>query len=195
MKRLFDFFFAVLILIVLAPLLVLIALVVRLLMGKPVFFVQVRPGRGSKPFHLYKFRTMSSAVDEDGCPLPDADRLTKFGAFLRSTSLDELPELWNILRGDMSFVGPRPLLTAYLTRYSNFHARRHEVRPGLTGWAQIHGRNATTWQERLDLDVWYVDNRTWSLDLRILGATFLAVMKRRGISADGHATMPEFGQE
>jgi lipopolysaccharide/colanic/teichoic acid biosynthesis glycosyltransferase len=142
---------------------------------------------------MYKFRTMTSATGPDGRLLPDADRLTSFGRLLRSTSLDELPELWNILRGDMSLVGPRPLLMAYLPRYSAHQARRHEVRPGLTGWAQVNGRNATTWDERFDLDVWYVDHRTMRLDLQIIWKTVQAVVRRDGVSAEGHATMPEFG--
>lgn len=163
-----------------------IAAAVRAVMGRPVLFRQQRPGRDGVPFDLVKFRTMSTA------PGNDADRLTPLGRVLRSTSLDELPELWNVLRGDMSLVGPRPLLMRYLDLYSAHHARRHEVRPGLTGLAQVSGRNATTWDERLDLDVTYVDTWTVGGDLSIIARTVLAVLRRTGISADGEATMPEF---
>ncbi len=192
MKRLMDIALATVALLLLLPLLVVLSLLVRSKMGSPVIFRQVRPGRGGAPFEMLKFRTMRDAVDADGVPLPDADRLTPFGRFLRSTSLDELPELWNVLRGDMSLVGPRPLLMEYLPLYSTEQARRHEVCPGLTGWAQINGRNALSWDEKFALDVWYVDNRSMRLDLRILWLTVLKVLQRDGISADGEATMPRF---
>lgn len=179
-------------LVLLAPLLGLIALAIRVSMGAPVLFRQERPGLGGRPFCLLKFRTMTGAVDAQGRLRPDAERLTRLGRFLRATSLDELPELVNVLRGDMSLVGPRPLLVQYLDRYTPEQARRHDVRPGLTGWAQVHGRNELSWDERLALDVWYVDHRSLGLDLKILWLTVAAVLSRRGISACGHATMPEF---
>ena len=191
MKRLFDVLVAGVGLSLLAPLLA-AALAVRLWLGAPVLFRQVRPGRNGRPFVLYKFRTMRDAVDQHGDPLPDADRLTRLGWFLRSTSLDELPELWNVLRGDMSLVGPRPLLMEYLPLYTPEQARRHRVRPGITGWAQVNGRNALTWDERLALDVWYVDNRSLRLDLRILLLTVWQVFARVGIHQEGHATMERF---
>ena len=193
MKRLLDIVASAVALVVLSPLIAVVAVLVALKLGRPVLFVQERPGRNARPFTMYKFRTMTSATGPDGQLLPDAERLTPFGRLLRSTSLDELPELWNILRGDMSLVGPRPLLMAYLPRYSPHQARRHEVRPGLTGWAQVNGRNATTWDERFELDVWYVDHQSMRLDLRILWRTVQAVVRRDGVSAEGHATMPEFG--
>ena len=193
MKRLIDIVASAVALVVLSPIIAVVAVLVALRLGRPVLFVQERPGRNARPFTMYKFRTMTSATGPDGRLLPDAERLTPFGRLLRSTSLDELPELWNILRGDMSLVGPRPLLMAYLPRYSAHQARRHEVRPGLTGWAQVNGRNATTWDERFDLDVWYVDHRTMRLDLQIIWKTVQAVVRRDGVSAEGHATMPEFG--
>lgn len=193
MKRLIDIVASAVALVVLSPIIAVVAVLVALKLGRPVLFSQERPGRNARPFTMYKFRTMTSATGPDGRLLPDADRLTSFGRLLRSTSLDELPELWNILRGDMSLVGPRPLLMAYLPRYSAHQARRHEVRPGLTGWAQVNGRNATTWDERFDLDVWYVDHRTMRLDLQIIWKTVQAVVRRDGVSAEGHATMPEFG--
>jgi len=161
-------------------------------MGIPVFFRQQRPGLNGKPFYMYKFRTMTCACDESGCLLPDKDRLTSLGRFLRATSLDELPELLNVLTGDMSLVGPRPLLMQYLTRYTSEQARRHEVRPGVTGWAQINGRNAITWEEKFKLDVWYVDHHTLWLDIKIILMTLIKVFKREGISATGEATMGEF---
>lgn len=174
------------------PVTALAALAVRLQMGSPVLFRHQRPGRHGRPFTLLKLRTMREAPGEDGRPLPDADRLTGLGRALRATSLDELPTLWNVVRGDMRLVGPRPLLTRYLDRYSPRQARRHEVAPGLTGWAQIHGRNALSWEDKLRLDVWYVEHRSLGLDLRILAATVFQVLARRGIRAEGHATMPEF---
>jgi lipopolysaccharide/colanic/teichoic acid biosynthesis glycosyltransferase len=194
-KRLIEIVAALVLLAVLLPVLFVVALLVRVKLGAPVFFTQVRPGRGARPFTLVKFRTMKVPAPEASAA-PDSERLTPFGRWLRSTSLDELPELWNVLRGDMSLVGPRPLLTAYLDRYAPEQARRHEVRPGLTGWAQVNGRNATTWDERLKLDVWYVDNRSPGLDLRILLRTVRLVFSREGIAAPGEATMPEFhGQD
>lgn len=192
-KRLFDIAATVAGLIVLSPAIVVLALLVRIKLGSPIFFQQVRPGLGGKPFRLVKFRTMVDAVDEDGAPLSDAERLTPFGAALRSSSLDELPELWNVLKGEMSLVGPRPLLMEYLPLYSPFQQRRHEVRPGLTGLAQVSGRNALTWEEKFALDVWYVDNRSLRLDLGILVKTVVNVVRREGISAEGSATMPKFG--
>ncbi len=169
-----------------------IACVVRVKLGTPVLFRQVRPGKDGEPFELVKFRTMTDARRPDGTLLSDAERLTSFGRFLRSSSLDELPELWNVLKGDMSLVGPRPLLVEYLPRYSREQARRHDVRPGITGWAQVNGRNALGWDEKFKLDVWYVDNRSLSLDLRILWMTVSKVLRREGISAEGEATMPRF---
>jgi len=174
-----------------APLL-LLALVVRITLGGPVLFRQVRPGLHGRPFRMIKFRTMTDARDADGALLPDAQRLTPLGRFLRATSLDELPELWNVIRGDMSLVGPRPLLMEYLPLYSAEQARRHEVRPGVTGWAQVNGRNSLSWERRLEMDVWYVDHQSFWLDLRILVMTVGKVVRRDGISADGEATMPKF---
>jgi sugar transferase EpsL len=161
-------------------------------MGSPVFFKQQRPGLHGKPFYMFKFRTMTNACDGDGCLLPDCDRLTPLGRFLRSTSLDELPELFNVLKGDMSLVGPRPLLMQYLDRYTPEQYRRHEVRPGVTGWAQVNGRNALSWEEKFEMDVWYVENRSFWLDLKILWMTLLKVVRREGISGDGCETMTEF---
>jgi len=177
---------------VLSLVLVLLSLIIRVLIGYPVFFQQVRPGLKGRPFKMIKFRTMSNQCDAGGNLLPDAQRLTLFGRFLRSTSLDELPELWNVLKGDMSLVGPRPLLMEYLPLYSSEQARRHEVRPGITGWAQVNGRNALSWEEKFKLDVWYVDNRSIWLDLKILLLTVKKVFVRDGISADGEATMSKF---
>jgi len=191
-KRLVDIIGAAVGLIILSPLIVLIALLVRVNMGAPLLFRQVRPGLHGKPFVLYKFRTMRDLRDGEGHLFPDEQRLTRLGAFLRNTSLDELPELFNVLKGDMSLVGPRPLLMEYLSRYTPEQARRHEVKPGITGWAQINGRNALSWEEKFKLDVWYVDNWSLWLDLKILAITFWKVLKREGISAEGHATMPEF---
>jgi len=174
------------------PVFGILALLVRLKLGKPVFFSQLRPGLYGKPFRLSKFRTMTDGRDGEGRLSPDGDRLTPFGRALRATSLDELPELFNVLRGEMSLVGPRPLLLEYLLLYSPEQARRHLVRPGITGWAQINGRNALTWEERFRLDVWYVDHQSLALDLGILALTAAKVLRRQGVSADGHATMPEF---
>jgi lipopolysaccharide/colanic/teichoic acid biosynthesis glycosyltransferase len=192
LKRLFDLLISALALIMFAPLLLIIAVLVRAQMGSPVFFRQTRPGQQGKPFTLIKFRTMRAAHDKEGKPLADAERITPLGQFLRRTSLDELPELWNVLKGEMSLVGPRPLLMQYLERYTPEQARRHEVRPGITGWAQINGRNALSWDERFKLDVWYIDHWSLWLDFKILWVTLLKVIKREGISAEGHATMPEF---
>ncbi|HLE82930.1 MAG TPA: sugar transferase [Thermoanaerobaculia bacterium] len=175
-----------------APALLALALLVRLRFGRPVLFRQERPGRDGRPFALLKLRTMRDLRDAAGEPLPDERRLGPLGRFLRRSSLDELPELWNVLRGDMSLVGPRPLLLEYLPRYSPEQARRHEVRPGITGWAQVNGRNALTWEEKFAHDVWYADHLSLGLDLRILGRTLLAVVRREGIHAEGHATMPKF---
>jgi sugar transferase EpsL len=192
MKRAIDIVIALTIVLVLFPLILVLMVAVRLALGSPVFFRQERPGRNGKLFKMIKFRTMRLAVDQSGTLLPDADRLTRFGRWLRSTSLDELPELWNVLGGDMSLVGPRPLLVEYLPLYSKTQARRHEVRPGLTGLAQVSGRNALTWDEKFDLDIWYVDHQTLWLDTKIILKTIYFVIKREGISATGDATMPKF---
>ncbi len=192
MKRLFDLTYSIVLFAVLMPLLLLIALLVLFSLGRPVLFKQQRPGLKGRPFTVYKFRTMKDAYSASGECLPDCDRLTDLGLLLRASSLDELPELFNVFVGDMSLVGPRPLLMEYLPLYTPVQARRHEVRPGITGWAQINGRNAITWEERLELDVWYVDNRSFMLDLKILWMTVLSVIKREGISQDGHVTMPKF---
>lgn len=192
MKRVFDFVVALLALFLLAlPLLAMVWLVRRKL-GSPVLFSQVRPGLHGKPFTMVKFRTMTDERGPDGVLLPDAQRLSDFGRFLRASSLDELPELWNVLRGDMSLVGPRPLLMEYLPLYTPEQARRHEVRPGITGWAQVNGRNAISWADKFALDVWYVDHSSLSLDVKILWRTVRKVLVRDGISAEGEATMPAF---
>ena len=194
MKRLFDLIAAFFALLLLALPLALLAWQVRRKLGSPVFFTQVRPGLHGKPFKMVKFRTMTSERGPDGELLPDAVRLTPFGRFLRSSSLDELPELWNVLKGDMSLVGPRPLLMEYLPLYSPAQARRHEVRPGITGWAQVNGRNAISWEDKFKLDVWYVDHRSLWLDVKILWLTVQKVLVRDGISAEGEATMPRFAR-
>ena len=191
-KRLLDLCVTVPLLILLSPLLGIVALLVRFQLGSPVLFRQQRPGLHGRPFVLYKFRTMTDARDEQGHLLPDSDRLTPFGRFLRSTSLDELPELWNVLKGEMSLVGPRPLLMRYLDRYTPEQMRRHDVKPGITGWAQVNGRNALTWEKKFELDVWYVDHLSLGLDLKILALTFWKTLKREGISQPGQATMEEF---
>lgn len=191
-KRIFDIAASACALIVLSPVLLLVMLLVRTKLGSPIFFTQVRPGLHGKPFNMVKFRTMTDERDEKGELLPDAVRLTKFGQFLRSTSLDELPELWNVLKGDMSLVGPRPLLMEYLSLYNAEQKRRHEVRPGITGWAQVNGRNTVDWPERFQMDVWYVDNRSLWLDIKVLFATVKKVLVRDGISAEGEATMSKF---
>ncbi|MBB5045191.1 sugar transferase [Shinella fusca] len=175
-----------------APLIIVLAVLVRVNLGSPVFFSQVRPGLGARPFRLVKFRSMTDARNASGELLPDSERLPPFGQLLRSTSLDELPELLNVLKGDMSLVGPRPLLTEYLPLYSKEQARRHEMRPGLTGWAQVNGRNALAWEEKFKLDVWYVDNQSLLLDLRILFLTLAKVLRREGVNADGSATAERF---
>jgi lipopolysaccharide/colanic/teichoic acid biosynthesis glycosyltransferase len=192
MKRLFDLLLSFGLLLALALPLLLLGGLVRRKLGSPVLFRQVRPGLHGQPFMMVKFRTMTDERGADGELLPDAQRLTAFGRFLRATSLDELPELWNVLCGEMSLVGPRPLLMEYLPLYSPEQARRHEVRPGITGWAQVNGRNALSWEERFKLDVWYVDHRSLWLDLRILWLTVRKVVVREGISAQGEATMPRF---
>ncbi len=192
LKRLFDLLVTLPALLVLAPFLLLLALLIRIRLGAPILFRQQRPGLRGRPFTLYKFRTMTGARDAQGHLLPDAERLTAFGRFLRNFSLDELPGLFNVLKGDMSLVGPRPLLMQYLDRYTPEQARRHEVRPGITGWAQVNGRNALTWEEKFVLDVWYVDHPSLWLDVKILARTAWQVLKREGISQSGHATMPEF---
>lgn len=191
-KRIFDQLVATSALIGLFPLFILLGLVVAHKLGSPIFFSQVRPGHRGNSFRMVKFRTMTDAVDADGNLLPDAERLTPLGSFLRSTSLDELPELINVLKGEMSLVGPRPLLMEYLPLYSPEQARRHEVRPGITGWAQVNGRNAISWEEKFKLDVWYVDNRSFWLDLKILFLTFVKVFKREGVSQSGHVTAEKF---
>lgn len=191
-KRALDLALTIPALILFAPLMLVIALVVRVTLGAPVLFRQVRPGLHGKPFTLYKFRTMTDARDAQGNLLPDAERLTRVGRFLRATSLDELPELFNVLRGEMSLVGPRPLLMQYLDRYTPEQARRHEVKPGITGWAQVNGRNAIAWEQKFALDVWYVGNLSLWLDLRIIALTAWKILTREGISQPGHATMEEF---
>ena len=191
-KRLFDLVLTIPGLIALLPVLAVIALLVRVKLGSPVLFRQVRPGLHGKPFTIYKFRTMSDERNSEGNLLPDSERLTRFGRYLRSASLDELPELWNVIKGEMSLVGPRPLLTEYLPLYNNFEYRRHEVRPGITGWAQVMGRNALCWEDKFDLDVWYVDNSSLALDIKILAMTILKILKREGISQPGQATAEKF---
>jgi lipopolysaccharide/colanic/teichoic acid biosynthesis glycosyltransferase len=191
-KRAFDLIAASATLLLLSPILGVIALSIRIKLGRPIFFRQERPGLNGKPFLMIKFRTMLDATDLDGRPLPDRERLTCFGRLLRSTSADELPELINVVRGDMSLVGPRPLLMQYLPLYSAEQARRHEVRPGLTGWAQVNGRNTLDWDEKFVLDIWYVDHWSLALDIAILWRTARTVLLREGISAEGEATMPPF---
>jgi lipopolysaccharide/colanic/teichoic acid biosynthesis glycosyltransferase len=192
MKRLIDVMVALVMLVLMAPALIVLAILIRRRLGSPVLFRQRRPGRGGRLFTMYKFRTMTDARDAAGQLLPDAERLTPFGLLLRRTSADELPELWNVLRGEMSLVGPRPLLPEYLPLYSSEQARRHDVRPGITGWAQVNGRNAIGWTEKLRLDVWYVDHRSVLLDFRILGMTIARVTSRDGVSQPGHATAEPF---
>jgi sugar transferase EpsL len=192
MKRTTDVVVASLLLIILFPLIIIVAIGVLAVLGRPVTFSQWRVGAGESLFQIRKFRTMSDRRNEVGVLLPDEDRLGPFGRFLRSTSLDELPSLWNVVKGDMSLVGPRPLLPEYLPLYTSRQARRHEVRPGITGWAQINGRNAVSWEDRFELDVWYVENQRFLLDLRILVRTIVQVMRREGVSNPGHVTMPRF---
>ena len=191
-KRFFDLVLTITLLIVLAPLMALIALLVRLNLGNPIIYRQIRPGLHGKSFTCYKFRTMTEDLDGQGDLLPDKERLTGLGKFLRRASLDELPELWNVLKGDMSLVGPRPLLIGYLDRYTPEQAKRHEVKPGITGWAQVNGRNAITWEDKFKHDVWYVENRNFSLDIKIIFMTILKVIKGEGINQPGEATMEEF---
>jgi lipopolysaccharide/colanic/teichoic acid biosynthesis glycosyltransferase len=191
-KRLMDILGSGAGLVLLSPFLLVVIFLVRLKLGSPVFFRQQRPGLHGKPFMLVKFRSMTDERDQKGNLLPDEVRLTCFGQFLRSTSIDELPELWNVFVGDMSLVGPRPLLMQYLDRYTPEQARRHEVKPGITGWAQVNGRNALSWEEKFRLDVWYVENQDFFLDMKVLYSTLVKVLRREGISAGDHATMPEF---
>ena len=191
-KRLFDFIVASFALLMLAPALALIALLVRINLGSPVLFHQSRPGLHGKTFKIFKFRSMLDVVNYHGNPLPDEARLTRFGKFMRATSLDEQPELWNVIKGEMSLVGPRPLLMEYLPLYNKEQFRRHHVRPGITGWAQINGRNAISWEEKFTLDIWYVDNQSFWLDIKILFLTMKKVFFREGISAEGTVTMPIF---
>lgn len=191
-KRLFDVIIASFGLLILAPVILIIAWQIKRKLSSPVLFQQTRPGKDGAPFRMVKFRTMLDAHDKNGNPLPDEERMTTFGSFLRSTSLDELPELWNVLKGDMSLVGPRPLLMEYLPLYSKEQYRRHEVRPGVTGWAQVNGRNAISWEDKFRLDVWYVDNRSFWLDVKILLLTVKKVLIRDGISAEGEVTMAKF---
>ncbi|MBN8761273.1 MAG: sugar transferase [Thiobacillus sp.] len=191
-KRIFDISVAAIALMLSMPLLFAVAILIRVFLGMPVFFSQLRPGLGGHPFRMVKFRSMRSACDTEGRPLPDEARLTRFGKWLRASSLDELPELWNVLCGDMSLVGPRPLLMEYLPLYNARQRRRHEVRPGNTGWAQVNGRNAISWDEKFELDVWYVDHRSFRLDMTILFMTVRQLFQRRNINHGGHATMPHF---
>lgn len=192
MPRIIDIFLVVLVLPVVAPILLLLMIIVYFDLGRPIFFQQPRPGLHGKIFNLVKFRTMTNAYDADGVSLPDAQRLTRIGRILRSLSLDELPSFWNLLRGDIRLVGPRPLLVAYLPLYSLEQARRHDVTPGITGWAQVNGRNALSWNKKFELDVWYVNNRSFWLDLKILWLTVRKVLARDGISAEGESTMSRF---
>lgn len=192
MKRIFDLLLAIMAFLITSPIWVFLALLIRFKMGSPVFFCQIRPGENGKLFKMYKFRTMTNECDVNGKILPDADRLTVFGKFLRSSSLDELPELYNVLKGEMSIVGPRPLLTKYLKKYTSEQARRHEVKPGITGWAQVNGRNAITWEEKFIFDVWYVDHHTFWLDIKIIALTMYKIIKCEAINQPGHATAEEF---
>jgi lipopolysaccharide/colanic/teichoic acid biosynthesis glycosyltransferase len=192
MKRLFDLSFAIFLLACLLPLIFISMLAIMISIGRPIFFCQWRPGLYGKPFKLIKFRTMTNQFSANGQLLPDADRLTPVGRLLRSLSMDELPELWNVIKGDMSLVGPRPLLMEYLSLYNTHQARRHDVLPGITGWAQVNGRNALSWEEKFELDVWYVANRSLWLDIKILIMTLRIVLMRKGISSAGHATVENF---
>lgn len=191
-KRIVDFLCSLLLIVVLSPIFMMMMMIVRINLGSPIFFRQKRPGRYGKPFYIYKFRTMTDDRDEDGYLLPDEVRLTKTGKIIRKLSLDELPQLFNVLKGEMSFVGPRPLLMNYLSLYTEEQARRHEVRPGITGWAQVNGRNAISWEDKFKLDVWYVDNQSFWLDIKILFLTVLKVFKSEGINQEGQATMETF---
>lgn len=192
MKRVFDFIVSLIALIILSPVILITALLIRLKIGSPVVFKQQRPGISGNPFYVFKFRSMTDERDENGELLPDDVRLTSFGKLLRKLSLDELPQLWNVLKGDMSFVGPRPLLMEYMNLYNREQLRRHEVRPGITGWAQVNGRNAITWEKKFEYDVWYVENQSFLLDMKILLMTVMKVFKSEGISQDGQATMTKF---
>ena len=192
LKRLMDLCVAIILLVILAPVILLVSFLILIIDGRPIIFRQMRPGYLGRPFLIYKFRTMKDLKDKNGNFLPDENRLTSLGKILRRTSLDELPELWNVIRGEMSLVGPRALLMEYLMRYTPEQARRHEAKPGITGWAQINGRNAISWEEKFKLDVWYVDNLSFWLDLKILIMTIIKVIIIEGIAARGHATMPEF---
>ena len=191
-KRIFDVIISALGIIGLSPVLFLIAILICIKLGRPIIFLQIRPGLLGKPFEIYKFRTMTSECDSTGELLPDTDRMTSLGTFLRNSSLDELPELFNVIKGEMSLVGPRPLLNEYLDKYTQEQARRHEVRPGITGWAQVNGRNAISWEEKFALDVWYVDNHTFWLDVKIILMTVWKTIKRENISQEGEATMSKF---
>ena len=192
MKRTLDIFIILLAIPIIAPLIILIALLVKIKIGSPIFFIQRRPGINGKLFNLYKFRTMIERVDINSNNLEDSKRLTRFGNFLRSSSLDELPELWNVLNGSMSIVGPRPLLEEYLPLYSAEQFKRHDVKPGITGWAQVNGRNAISWEEKFKYDIWYVENQSFFLDIKILFLTIIKVINRDGITADGEVTMYKF---
>ncbi|MEQ6050291.1 sugar transferase [Lysinibacillus capsici] len=192
MKRIIDCLFSLLLLIFLSPIILIVTFCIRFKLGSPAIFTQPRPGLNGKVFYVYKFRTMTDELDANGELLPDAQRLTSFGQFIRKLSLDELPQLWNVLKGDMSFVGPRPLLVEYLPLYNKRQARRHEVRPGITGWAQVNGRNAISWEQKFEYDVWYVDNQSFWLDIKILLLTIKKVFISEGISQEGQATMEKF---
>lgn len=191
-KRFIDIFISAISLLLISPIIVVLACIIRYKLGNPVFFRQIRPGQHAQPFHMFKFRTMQDILDPQGKILSDEKRLTSFGSFLRSTSLDELPELWNVLKGNMSLVGPRPLLMEYLPLYSAEQTRRMEVRPGITGWAQINGRNAISWNEKFKLDIWYIDHQSFWLDIKILFLTMMKVFSRSDITAEGNATAPKF---
>ena len=192
MKRILDIMCSFFGLIFFAPILLILTYLIRKNLGSPVIFSQIRPGLDGKPFKMYKFRSMKDAVDENGAPLPDLERLTPFGQKLRSSSLDELPELWNVLKGDMSLVGPRPLLMEYLPLYTQEQYRRHNLRPGITGWAQVNGRNAISWEDKFILDVWYIDNQSFKLDMKILLVTIKKVFIKEGVSASGEVTISKF---
>ena len=191
-KRFFDLFASVILLILTSPILMTVGVLVLVILKRPVFFAQVRPGKYCRPFKMYKFRTMTNETDQAGNLLPNELRMTSFGLFLRSSSLDELPELWNVLKGDMSLVGPRPLLMDYVPLFNEDQIRRHEVKPGITGWAQVNGRNSISWKEKFELDIWYVEKRSFLLDLKILWLTLLKTLRREGISHEGNVAMPRF---
>jgi len=191
-KRLFDFIIALILLVVLAPVIAFTAVIIRIKIGYPIVFKQQRPGLHGRPFYIYKFRTMTDELDSAGNLLPDEQRLTKLGLIIRKLSIDELPQLFNVLKGELSLVGPRPLLTEYLDKYTPEQARRHDVKPGITGWAQVNGRNAISWEEKFKLDVWYVVNQSFWLDIKILWLTALKVIKRDGVNQQGHVTMTKF---